>query len=469
MVFSSLIFLYIFLPLCVILYFALPGMEKKNAVLIVFSLLFYAWGEPVYVVLLIAMAAVNWYFGMILGRQHKKLWLVLAIVLDLGCLAVFKYAGFIVENLNALLRLQIAVPKITLPIGISFYTFQALSYTIDVWRGRVRVQKSFWKFLLYVSLFPQLIAGPIVRYSDVEPQMDERKTNLSEIFYGVTRFCMGLAKKVLLADYAGKVANQILNGTFATTTTLSLWLGVLMYTFEIYFDFSGYSDMAIGLGHVFGFRYPENFRLPYIARSITDFWRRWHISLSSFFRDYVYIPLGGNRKHVYWNLAVVWTLTGLWHGASWNFVLWGFYFFVILSIERLFRDKIKKIPRPVQHVVTLLLIMIGWNIFYFTDFSRLTESFRVLFGFAGAGFSNEQTSILLLNNLPLAILCAIGCTPIPQAIGNSFGALCADKNRESGKQKTYVIVTYVYDLLLLALSTVALVGSSYNAFLYFRF
>jgi len=431
--------------------------------------LFYAWGEPVYVLLLIAMAGVNWYFGILLGRRRRKVLLVLAIVLDLGCLAVFKYSAFFIENLNALLRLNIAVPKISLPIGISFYTFQALSYTIDVWRDRVHVQKSFWKFLLYVSLFPQLIAGPIVRYSDVEAQMDERKVSLSEIFYGMTRFCIGLAKKVLLADYAGKIAKQILDGTLATQTTLALWLGVLMYTFEIYFDFSGYSDMAIGLGHVFGFHYPENFRLPYIARSITDFWRRWHISLSSFFRDYVYIPLGGNRKHVYLNLAIVWTLTGFWHGASWNFVLWGFYFFVILTFERLFREKIKKIPRPVQHILTMLLIMIGWNIFYFTDFSRLTQSFGILFGFGGTGFSNEQTSIMLLNNLPLLLICAIGCTPIPQAIGNTFGALCADKNREGKKQKIYVIVTYVYDLLLLGLSTVALVGSSYNAFLYFRF
>ena len=468
MVFSSLIFLYLFLPACAVLYFAVPGIRAKNAVLILFSLVFYAWGEPVYVLLLIAMSGVNWLFGILLGKQHKKWLLVLAIVLDLGCLAVFKYAGFLVENLNAL-GLAIPVPKISLPIGISFYTFQALSYTIDVWRGKVGVQRSFWRFLLYVSLFPQLIAGPIVRYSDVEPQMEHREIDLEEIFYGVTRFCMGLAKKVLLADYAGKVASQILDGTLTASATLAVWLGVLMYTFEIYFDFSGYSDMAIGLGRVFGFRYPENFRLPYIARSITDFWRRWHISLSSFFRDYVYIPLGGNRKHVYLNLAIVWTLTGLWHGASWNFVLWGFYFFVILAFERVFRKQIAKIPRPLQHVLTLLLIMLGWDLFYFTDFTRLAESFRVLFGAAGAGFVNEQTKILLVNNLPLLLLCAVGCTPLPQAIGNSFGALCADRTHEGKKQRVYVLVTYAYDLLLLVLSTIALIGSSYNAFLYFRF
>jgi alginate O-acetyltransferase complex protein AlgI len=468
MVFSSLIFLYIFLPLCAAVYFLAPNIRAKNIVLIVFSIVFYAWGEPLYVLLLVAMSGVNWHLGRLLETKREKKLLTLAIVLDLACLAVFKYTGFFVRNLNAL-GLGLPVPKITLPIGISFYTFQALSYIIDVWRGKVKAQKSFWRFLLYVSLFPKLVMGPIVRYADVEPQLERREIKPKEIFYGLTRFCMGLAKKVLLADYAGKVASQILDGSLTASATLSVWLGILMYTFEIYFDFSGYSDMAIGLGHVFGFRYPENFRLPYTARSIGDFWRRWHISLSSFFRDYVYIPLGGNRRHVYLNLAIVWTLTGLWHGASWNFVLWGFYFFVILALERVFKTQISKVPRAIQHIVTLFLIMIGWNLFYFTDFSRLGQSFSVLFGAAGAGFFNEQTRIQLVNNLPLIILCALGSTPIPQALGNTFGALCTDGNRAGKKQRTYVIVTYAYDLLLLALSTIALIGTSYKAFLYFSF
>ena len=308
MVFSNLIFLYLFLPLCLAAYFLCRSVPAKNAVLIVFSLIFYAWGEPVYLFLMIAAAAVNWGFGLLIEKRHKRVFLVLALVLDLGCLAVFKYTGFVVENLNALFGASIPVPVIALPIGISFYTFQALSYTVDVWRGDVPAQRSFAKFLLYISLFPQLIAGPIVRYADVAGQIDARSFDAADAFYGATRFCIGLAKKVLLADAAGKVAAQILDGSAASATTAAAWLGIVLYTFEIYFDFSGYSDMAIGMGRIFGFKYPENFRLPYTSRSITEFWRRWHISLSSFFRDYVYIPLGGKKKHQLLNMAAVWAV-----------------------------------------------------------------------------------------------------------------------------------------------------------------
>lgn len=469
MVFSNLIFLYLFLPFCLLLYFLCRSMAGKNAVLIAFSLLFYAWGEPLYVFLMVGMAAANWGFGLWMCRRKRKLQLVLAIIVNLGCLAVFKYAGFLVENINALFGTSLNVPEIPLPIGISFYTFQALSYVVDVYRGQVGVQKSYWRFLLYVSLFPQLIAGPIVRYSDVEQQIEKRTACHEDIFYGMTRFCIGLGKKVLLADGAGKIASQILDGQLAAATTLGMWLGVILFTFQIYFDFSGYSDMAIGLGRIFGFKYPENFRLPYISRSITEFWRRWHISLSSFFRDYVYIPLGGNRRHVYLNLFIVWALTGLWHGASWNFVLWGLYFYVLLCIERLLKKQIKHIPAAVRHVLTLFLVVIGWNIFYFTDAARLSQSFAVLFGFAGAGFAGETTSIMLVNNLPLLVTCFIGCTPLPQLLGNAFGMLCSSENHDGPKQKLYVFVTYAFDVALLVASTIALVGTSYNAFLYFRF
>lgn len=469
MVFSNLIFLYLFLPLCLLLYFLCRDMAGKNAILLVFSLLFYAWGEPLYVFLMLLMAAANWGFGLWMGAGRRRVQLILAVIVNLGCLAVFKYAGFFVENINALLGLRLAVPQIALPIGISFYTFQALSYVIDVYRGQVGVQCSYWRFLLYVSLFPQLIAGPIVRYSDVERQMDARPVCYEDIFYGVTRFCIGLGKKVLLADGAGRVASQILDGQLSAAATLSVWLGVVLFMFQIYFDFSGYSDMAIGLGRIFGFKYPENFRLPYIARSITEFWRRWHISLSTFFRDYVYIPLGGNRRHVYLNLLVVWALTGLWHGASWNFVLWGLYFFVLLCVERLLKKQLKLVPSVLRHVLTLLLIAISWNIFYFTDAARLGQSFAVLFGFAGAGFWNETAKIQLLNQLPLLAVCAVGCSPLPQMLGNAFGMICAAKNHDGWKQKLYVFVTYGFDVALLVLSTIVLVGSSYNAFLYFRF
>ena len=469
MVFSSLLFLYAFLPVCLLLYFLVPGLTGKNIVLLCASLVFYAWGEPVYVFLMLAVAALNWGFGLLLEKRPEKLWLALCVALNLASLVVFKYAGFLVENCNALFGAAFRAPQISLPIGISFYTFQALSYSVDVYRKDVGVQRSYWKFLLYVSMFPQLIAGPIVRYVDVAAQIESRESDPENVFRGVTRFCVGLGKKVLLADHVGQVADQLLGGSFTGATTLGIWLGALMYMFQIYFDFSGYSDMAIGLGRIFGFRYMENFKLPYTSKSISEFWRRWHISLSSFFRDYVYIPLGGNRKHVYLNLFVVWALTGLWHGASWNFVLWGLYFFVLLCIERLLKKQLPKIPKPVRHILTLLLILISWNVFYHTDLGRLRESFAIFFGFADSGFTSETTNMLLRNNLPLIAICAVGCSAIPQFTGNVVGLLCAEKREDGIGHKVYAGLTFVFDLALLALATISLAGSSYNAFLYFRF
>ena len=469
MLFSSLLFLYAFLPVCLLLYFLVPGLTGKNIVLLCASLVFYAWGEPVYVFLMLAVAALNWGFGLLLGKKRSKGLLALCVALNLASLVVFKYAGFLVENCNALFGAALRVPQISLPIGISFYTFQALSYSVDVYRKDVGVQRSYWKFLLYVSMFPQLIAGPIVRYVDVAAQIESRKSDPENVFRGVTRFCVGLGKKVLLADHVGQVADQLLGGSFTGATTLGIWLGALMYMFQIYFDFSGYSDMAIGLGRIFGFRYMENFKLPYTSKSISEFWRRWHISLSSFFRDYVYIPLGGNRRHVYLNLFIVWALTGLWHGASWNFVLWGLYFFVLLCIERLLKKQLSKTPKPVRHVLTLLLILISWNVFYHTDLGRLRESFAIFFGFAGSGFTSETTNMLLRNNLPLIAICAVGCSAIPQFTGNVVGLLCAEKREDGIGHKVYAGLTFVFDLALLALATISLAGSSYNAFLYFRF
>ena len=285
----------------------------------------------------------------------------------------------------------------------------------------------------------------------------------------MTRFCIGLGKKVLIANYAGKVASQMLDGDLASLTTVGGWLGILMFTFQIYFDFSGYSDMAIGLGRVFGFRYSENFDLPYISRSITEFWRRWHISLSTFFRAYVYIPLGGNRKRQFFNMLVVWMLTGLWHGASWNFVLWGLYFFVLLYIEKHIPNVLAKIPGVLRQIGTFLLVVLGWVLFYCTDMGRLGQTLGVLFGVQGAGFTNGQIHITLLNNLPLLIICVLGSTQLPRFLGMLFGGLCADRPGEHRKRKVYISVVYVFDLLLLLLATISLVGSSFNPFLYFRF
>lgn len=469
MLFSSLIFLYVFFPACLLLYFLCRNLKAKNGVLLIASLLFYAWGEPVYLLLMVAVAGANWAFGRLLGKQPERKFLALAVIFNLLCLGVFKYTGFLLENVYALAHIERAAPQIALPIGISFYTFQAMSYVIDVYRGQVGVQRSFAKFLLYVSLFPQLIAGPIVRYADVAGQIDARSFDAADAFYGATRFCIGLAKKVLLADAAGKVAAQILDGSAASATTAAAWLGIVLYTFEIYFDFSGYSDMAIGMGRIFGFKYPENFRLPYTSRSITEFWRRWHISLGSFFRDYVYIPLGGKKKHQLLNMAVVWALTGLWHGASWNFVLWGLYFFVILAAEKTIGEKrLRRIPTILRRVGTMLLVILGWNIFYFTDLTQLLQHFGLLLGLLGAGFSNAQTGIQLVNNLPLLLVCAIGATSVPQNLGNLFGGVCVQGGKRSG-QIVYACVTFAFDAALLALSTIALVGSTYNAFLYFRF
>jgi alginate O-acetyltransferase complex protein AlgI len=469
-VFSSLLFIYIFLPVSLILYFAVPGMRAKNIILTLLSLVFYAWGEPVWVTLLIFSSAIGYINGLIIekhrGTTAAKLSLAISVVVNLGLLASFKYGAFITESLNSLFGIALPVPKIALPIGISFFTFQTMTYSIDMYRGRHKAQRSFLDFLLFVSLFPQLIAGPIVRYSDIENQISVRKSDPEEIALGSLRFVCGLSKKVLLANYAGAVADKILTSTGAIPVTQA-WLGVLLYAFHIYFDFSGYSDMAIGMGHIFGFTYPENFRYPYISHSITEFWRRWHMTLSSFFRDYVYIPLGGNRRHQLLNMLIVWSLTGLWHGASWSFVVWGLYFFVLLALEKYVLNRIKfKLPRLFAVLITFFFVCIGWVFFYYQDFNAIMRMLGALLGANGAPISDAATGLLWINNLLLFVFCVVGSTPLPGYIGSQFLKL---RSRGKNGAYTFTVLSVGYIVILMLLCTISLAGSTNNPFIYFRF
>ncbi len=469
MVFSSLIFLYAFLPACLLVYMAAGSIRAKNAVLLVFSLFFYAWGEPVWVLLMILTGLVIHWAGLGIdrwrGTPRSKAYLVFALVTALSSLAIFKYSGFAVENINALLGLSLPVPSFSLPIGISFYTFQTLTYAIDLYRGDTRVQTSRLNFLLYEALFPQLIAGPIVRYADIAEQIDQRKMTWSGFSYGLSRFLIGLGKKVLIANQAGQLVSQILGERLASASVLEGWLGILAFSFQIYFDFSGYSDMAIGLGHLFGFTFKENFNYPYTARSITEFWRRWHISLSTFFRDYVYIPLGGNRRFQIRNMFVVWALTGLWHGASWNFIFWGLYFFLLLLLEKTFLSRwLERLPRLVGHLYTLLAVVLGWVFFYFTDAPSIFYTLRLLFGLAGQPLIGLTGGLLLRENLLFFALATLASTPLLATRAKGLNPLLKRRH-----QPLLLSVSIGLHLLLLFACTAALVGSSYNPFLYFRF
>lgn len=466
MVFSSTIFLCVYLPLVLLGYYICPK-KGRNLFLLIVSLVFYAWGEPKYVFLMIFSILVNYIFGRLMdknrGRQKRmKLLLVLSVVIDIGLLSVFKYTDFIITNVNAIFGSSFDLLKIALPIGISFYTFQAMSYTIDVYRNDVRVQKNLIDFGMYITMFPQLIAGPIVRYADVQDQLAERSVTTADFSEGIMRFVVGLGKKVLLANQMGAVWSEIyaLGGD---VSALMAWTGAIAYTFQIYFDFSGYSDMAIGLGRMFGFKFPENFRYPYQSVSITDFWRRWHITLSTWFKEYLYIPLGGNRcglARQALNLLIVWSLTGFWHGAGWNFVMWGLYYFVILFIEKLFLLKaLDKLPKLFRHVYALLLIVIGWVIFASDDVGVLLPYLGSMFGANGAvGGMDVYT---LFTKAVLLIICCVASTELPKRLFlSATGAM---------NEKAAFTIKSVMTIALLALSMILLIGDSYNPFLYFRF
>ena len=467
MVFSSMTFLLLFLPAALLLYYISPR-KLKNGVLFFLSLVFYAWGEPVYVLIMLFSTALDYTCGRLVekyrGTNKQKIGLIVSICVNVGLLCFFKYTDFFIGTVNSLFGTGIGKLGLPLPIGISFYTFQTMSYTVDVYRGEAKMQRNIVTFGAYVSLFPQLIAGPIVRYRDVAEQLDGREHTVDRFGDGVKRFVTGLGKKVLLANNIGMLWDALKSTDPARLSAVGAWLGIAAFAFQIYFDFSGYSDMAIGLGKMFGFEFRENFDHPYVSRSVTEFWRRWHISLGQWFRDYVYIPLGGNRRGLpvqLRNVAIVWLLTGFWHGASWNFVLWGAYYGVLLMLEKLFLLKLlDKLPRAARHVYTLFAVLLGWVLFAFDDLGAGMKYLGAMFG-AGAGFVNDGALYYLLSYLPLILFCALASTPL-------FAFLYKKFKEKLGEGPTLALDTLRVASFTL-LSMAYLVSGTYNPFLYFRF
>lgn len=468
MLFSSIVFLFTFLPAVMILYYLLP-VRFRNVILLLASLVFYAWGEPVYLFLMLLSILFNYFSGLDIARnlQDKraaKRSLVFNLIINLAVLGFFKYEGFVLDTLNGILPVHISYHALPLPIGISFYTFQILSYIIDVYRGNVKVQTNLPNFALYVTMFPQLIAGPIVQYADVDEQLASREISRTKFGEGSMYFIRGLAKKVLLANTSGMIFTEVSGLAKDNIAVMTAWLGAFAYMFQIYFDFSGYSDMAIGLGKMFGFEFNMNFNYPYVSKSITEFWRRWHISLSSWFRDYVYIPLGGNRvskiKHIR-NLLIVWFLTGLWHGAAWNFAAWGLYYGVILIIEKyLLSPVLDRLPDVVRHIYSIVLVVIGWVLFFSSSFGQAADYIRVMFGAGAHGFADRESMYLLTSNLILWLILIFGSTPLVH--------FRYEHMLRSKKWNTTIINSVVYAALFIV-CIAYLVTETYNPFLYFRF
>ena len=466
MVFSSLTFLFLFLPILYLLLFLSRSPRWRNGVLIAASLLFYGWGEPVWILAMLFSTAVNYVCALAIDATERKglrrLCLVLGVIASVAFLFYFKYAAFLLNTVLSFTGLSWRMDAPQLPIGISFYTFQILTYTVDVYRRKAPVLKNPLRLLLYISCFPQLIAGPIVQYGDIADQLEVRTITVPDFAEGMQRFVKGLAKKVLLANLCGAALEELpLAGTGAALSVGGAWLAGLLYTLQIYYDFSAYSDMAIGLGRTLGFRYKENFLFPYGSRSITEFWRRWHISLGSFFRDYVYIPLGGNRRgtaRTIFNMLVVWALTGLWHGASWNFVLWGAYYGVLLILERFVLAKaLEKVPKLLRWLMTFVIVLIGWIIFYYTDFAAVGQHLLALVGVGGAGWIDAQTIAVVRKYTVFPLLCLALSLPWVPALGKAL----PEKLRDFLQPAVTVI--------LFAVSVLFLVGQSYNPFIYFRF
>ena len=473
MVFSSAVFLFVFFPLTLILYFMVgrsgdeeKDIAKKNLILCLASLIFYAWGEPVYIVLMCLSIFFNYHLGLDMeshrnsSRKMKAL-LIFGVCFNLFMLGFFKYAGFIVSNLNSLFGTAIEFEGLPLPVGISFYTFQILSYVIDVYRGQVRAQTKIVSFAAYISMFPQLIAGPIVQYSDIEKQLSHRTVTIDNFYEGIIYFIKGLGKKVLFANTIGAVYSDIISQGIGNTSVVTAWICIICYTLQIYFDFSGYSDMAVGLGKMFGFEFVQNFNFPYKAVSITDFWRRWHISLSSWFRDYVYIPLGGNRKgtlRTIFNIFVVWSLTGLWHGAAWNFIAWGMFYGVLLILEKyVLKNILERVPVIFRHIGTLIVVMIGWVFFSSENMTQATDFIGALIGFGNGSFIDSQAMYLLSQN----------AFPIFAMGLSAVGVFEMISTRE--ETRVYKALKCVVYLVIFILCITFLVSETYNPFLYFRF
>lgn len=470
MLFSSITFLLVFLPLTVAVYYLAPQ-RLRNMVMLIASLIFYAWGEPVYIVLMILSILLNYFCGLDIALKAEepvraKRSLIFAVVMNLLLLGFFKYYGLVMETLNAVLPVELPYRVLALPIGISFYTFQAMSYIIDVYRKEVRPQENLFHFALYISMFPQLIAGPIVRYTDMEEQLEQRKLSFDKFGQGAMYFICGLAKKVILADSAGAVYQEVAALQPGTFSVLTAWVGCIAFAFQIYFDFSGYSDMAIGLGKMFGFEFRRNFYYPYTSKSITEFWRRWHISLNTWFRDYVYIPLGGSRcseSRNMLNLLIVWMLTGLWHGASWSFLFWGIFYGMILVMEKYVWGKnMEQLPAVVQHIYTYLLVLIGWVFFFSPTMGDAAEYLGIMFGAGARGLIDKQGMFLLVTHWLLFVFCILGSSMRGQSVIRAVTEVSAER-------KVQTVVTSVVYIGIFLISLAFLVSETYQPFLYFRF
>ena len=502
MVFSDLFFLFVFIPAFAIIYLLAGVIDKKllrkhdnllyiaednetgteirddycrprfvarNFALVVFSLIFYAWGEPVYILLMLLCVVMNYFTGLAIAATERcrRLWLIVGLILNLGLLGTFKYLGFFGSILSGI-GLEVDVPRLALPIGISFYIFQSISYLVDVYRRDTPVQRRFMDLLLYIAMFPQLIAGPIVRYGTVARELHDRHVTAADIADGIYRFLLGLGKKVIIANMMSEIADLFLAGSLDSLSIWGAWIGMLAFTLQIYFDFSGYSDMAIGIGRCMGFHFPENFNHPYCCTSITDFWRRWHISLGSFFRDYAYIPLGGNRRHQALNIFTVWFLTGMWHGASWNFIIWGLYFGCILAVEKVTLLKWQKhIPVLLMRVYALIIVVIGWGIFYFDNFDRMKQWFSSAFGQQSLDFDVRELTALT-DNFWLWLVAILFCIPLRGWIEAGAGKITGYLPGAAGAH-VMSVGRAVVSVLLLALCVAMLVGATNNAFIYTRF